>query len=329
MQSINTRLSQLVWLLILALSTVSAIAQVVALDYTVRHPVKAGSWYPAEADALRARISQLASESADTQLDPQHGKLRALIVPHAGYDYSGSTAAAGYKLLKGKKYRRVVVIGAAHYEDAPGMSVLDVDAYQTPLGKVELDRAAIAPMHRSPLVMSHPYAHDREHSIEMQLPFLQAMLVPGWKLVPILIGDLTRLQYQQAGRLVGKLLDEDTLLVVSGDFVHYGPGYDFVPFPHDQQTAQRIAHLDKGIVEHIRNIDPDGLSRYRKEMDLNDCVYPPAMVLLNLLPDGSDDTKVTIIRYQTSGAVTGNYRNSVSYLAIAFQGDEPVKHVIE
>ena len=329
MQRINTLLSPLVWLLILALSTVSALAQVVALDYTVRHPVKAGSWYPGEADALRGRIRQLASEAADTQLDPQHGRLRALIVPHAGYDYSGSTAAAGYKLLKGKKYRRVVVIGAAHYKDVPGMSVLDVDAYQTPLGKVELDRAAIDQMHRSPLVMSHPYAHDREHSIEMQLPFLQAMLEPGWKLVPILIGDLTRLQYQQAGRLVGKLLDEDTLLVISGDFIHYGPGYDFEPFPHDEETAQRIAHLDKGIVEHIRNIDPDGLSRYRNKMDLNDCVYPSVMVLLNLLPDDADDTKVTIIRYQTSGAVTGNYRNSVSYLAIAFQGDVPVKHDID
>ena len=326
MQRINMRLSPLVWLPILALSTVSALAQVVALDYTVRHPVKAGSWYPGEADALRARIRQLASESADTQLDPQHGRLRALIVPHAGYDYSGSTAAAGYKLLKGKKYRRVVVIGAAHYEDVPGMSVLDVDAYQTPLGKVELDRAAIAPMHRSPLVMSHPYAHNREHSIEMQLPFLQAMLAPGWKLVPILIGDLTRLQYQQAGRLVAKLLDEDTLLVISGDFVHYGPGYDFVPFPHDEKTAQRIARLDKAMVEHIHNIDPGGLSRYRNEMDLNDCVYPSAMVLLNLLPDDAEDTKVTIIRYQTSGAVTGNYRNSVSYLAIAFQGDVPINH---
>jgi AmmeMemoRadiSam system protein B len=322
--------SPLVLLFILALSTVTALAQVVALDYTVRQPVKAGSWYPGEADALRARIRQLASETADRQLDPQHGKLRALIVPHAGYDYSGSTAAAGYKLLKGKKYRRVVVIGAAHYyNDMPGMSVLDVDAYQTPLGKVELDRAAIAPMYRSPLVISHPYAHDREHSIEMQLPFLQAMLAPGWKLVPILIGDLTRLQYQQAGRLVAKLLDEDTLLVVSGDFVHYGPGYGFVPFPHDAQTAQRIAHLDKGIVEHIRNIDPGGLLRYRNEMDLNDCVYPPAMVLLNLLPDDTDATKVTIIRYQTSGAVTGNYRNSVSYLAIAFQRDVPIKHDIE
>jgi len=326
MQRINTRLLPLVLLLILALSTVSALAQIVALDSTARHPVKAGSWYPGEADALRGRIRQLASESADTQLDPQYGKLRALIVPHAGYDYSGSTAAAGFKLLKGEKYRRVVVIGAAHYEDVAGMSVLDVDAYQTPLGKVELDRAAIDPMHRSPLVMSHPYAHDREHSIEMQLPFLQAMLEPGWKLVPILIGDLTRLQYQQAGRLVGKLLDEDTLLVISGDFIHYGPGYDFVPFPHDEETAQRIAHLDKGIVEHIRNIDPDGLSRYRNEMDLNDCVYPSAMVLLNLLPD---DIKVTIIRYQTSGAVTGSYRNSVSYLAIAFQGDVPVKHDID
>ena len=209
------------------------------------------------------------------------------------------------------------------------MTIVQTHSRGMTLGKVELDRAAIAPMHHSPLVMSHPYAHDREHSIEMQLPFLQAMLAPGWMLVPILVGDLTRLQYQQAGRLVGKLLDEDTLLVISGDFVHYGPGYDFVPFPHDEKTAQRIAHLDKGSVEHIRNIDPAGLSRYRNEMDLNDCVYPPAMVLLNLLPDGADATKVTIIRYQTSGAVTGNYRNSVSYLAIAFQRDVPIKHDIE
>lgn len=326
MQKIKILLSQLVWLVILALSAVSVLAQTMAQDYTVRHPVKAGSWYPGEADALRERIRKLASESAETQLDPKYGKLRALIVPHAGYDYSGSTAAAGFKLVKGEKYRRVVVVGAAHYEDVPGMSVLDVDAYQTPLGKIELDRAAIEQIFRSPLVMRHPYAHDREHSIEMQLPFLQAMLEPGWKLVPILIGDLTLLQYQQAGRLIAKLLDEDTLLVISGDFTHYGPGYDFVPFPHDEKTAQRIAHLDKGIVEQIRNIDPDGLSRYRNEMDLNDCVYPSAMVLLNLLPD---DIKVTIIRYRTSGAVTGNYRNSVSYLAIAFQGDVPVKREID
>ena len=326
MQIINKLLLQPGWLVILALSTVSAVAQTVALDHTLRPPVKAGSWYPGESEALRGRVRQLASESDDTQLDPQYGKVRALIVPHAGYDYSGSTAAAGFKLLKGKKYRRVVVIGAAHYEDVPGMSVLDVDAYQTPLGKIELDRAVIEQMYRSPLVMSHPYAHHREHSIEMQLPFLQAMLQPGWKLVPILIGDLTQLQFHQAGRLVGKLLDEDTLLVISGDFIHYGPGYDFVPFPDDEKTAQRIAHLDKGIVEHIRNIDPAGLSRYRNEMNLNDCVYPSAMVLLNLLPV---DIKATIIRYQTSGAVTGNYRNSVSYLAIVFQANVPLKHNID
>jgi AmmeMemoRadiSam system protein B len=326
MQRTNTLLSQLMWLLLLALPPVGTLAQTAVLDYTVRHPVKAGSWYPGEADALRERIRQLASESTDAQLDSQYGKLRALIVPHAGYDYSGSTAAAGFKLLKDEKYRRVVVIGAAHYEDVPGMSVLDVDAYRTPLGMIDLDRAAIDQMFISPLLMSHPYAHDREHSIEMQLPFLQAMLVPGWKLVPILIGNLTQLQYQQAGRLIEKLLDEDTLLVISGDFTHYGPGYDFVPFPDDEMTAQRIAHLDKGIVERISSIDPDGLSRYRNEMDLNDCVYPSAMVLLNLLPN---DMKVTVIRYQTSGAMTGNYRNSVSYLAIAFQRRVPIKHAIE
>ena len=326
MQIMNILLSQFVWLVLVALPTLSAQAQTMALDYTARQPVKAGSWYPGESEALRERIRQLARESADTQLDPQYCKVRALIVPHAGYDYSGSTAAAGFKLVKGEKYQRVVVIGAAHYEDVPGLSVLDVDAYQTPLGKIELDQAAIEQMHRSPLVMSHRYAHDREHSIEMQLPFLQAMLQPGWKLVPILIGDLTRLQFQQAGRLIAKLLDEDTLLVISGDFIHYGPGYDFVPFPHDEKTAQRIAHLDKGIVEHIRNIDPAGLARYRDEMDLNDCVYPSAMVLLNLLPE---DIKLTIIRYQTSGAVTGNYRNSVSYLAIAFQAKVPIKHDID
>ena len=311
-----SRLLKLAWLFALLLTTGTALGQVVALDYPVRHPVKAGSWYPGTGDELLRRIKKLSAETEDTLLDPRHGKLRALIVPHAGYDYSGSTAAAGYKLINGKKYKRVVIIGAAHYGDVPSLSILDVHAYTTPLGMVELDRKAVDYLGRSPLVIRHPTAHAQEHSIEMQLPFLQVMLQPGWKLVPILVGDMYRNQYRQSANIIKPLLDDDTLLVVSGDFTHYGPGYDFVPFPLDENTARRIALLDKQIIEHIKNVDPDGLAVYRYEKDLNDCVYPAAMILLNLLPG---DTKINTVRYMTSGAVTGNYRNSVSYVALSFQ----------
>ena len=154
---------------------------------STRPSALAGSWYPAGPAALADTIDTLLG-GADTKRPA--GTIRALVVPHAGYAYSGATAAAAFKLVQGVAFDRVLLMAPSHRADFTGLSIAAVDAYETPLGKVPLDADIIATLRGSPLVQADPVAHAQEHAIEIELPFLQRALAPGWRLVPILVGRL-------------------------------------------------------------------------------------------------------------------------------------------
>lgn len=283
----------------------------------VRAASKAGNWYPDDPAELHGYLERLLAPPAATPALP----VRALVVPHAGYVYSAATAARAYRLVQGRHFRRVVVIGPAHHVEFHGLSIMDVDAYRTPLGEVPLDHQAISRLRSSPLVSAVERAHSHEHAIELQLPFLQTALSGDWQLVPILVGRMDAGDYESAAALLEPLLDSGTLVVVSGDFTHYGSDYDYHPFPLDDRTPERIRALDRGIVELAGDIDPPGLARYRARMQLNDCVHGPLMLLLHTLPG---DSRVEVIGYATSGAITGSYRNSVSYVALTVSHPLPL-----
>lgn len=284
----------------------------------VRPPAVAGSWYPGEAEALRAYLQPLL---AAAEAPAGQAPIRALLAPHAGYRFSGPTAAKAFGLLQGRRYRRVIVLAPSHRGRFHGLSISEVTHYRTPLGDIPLDLDAAARLNQHPLFQSEPAAHEQEHSIEMQLPMLQAALAPGWRLLPILVSMMHMADYHSAAEALRPWLDEETLLVLSGDFTHYGANYGYQPFPADKDIAERLHRLDMGAFQRVVEHDAAGLAAYQQQTGITACAYGPLMVLLPLLDDAA---AVDLIAYTTSGELTGDYQFSVSYLSLAVRSATPL-----
>ena len=202
-----------------------------------RPPAVAGQFYPGSVRALRAEVEALlaAADGAQGAAPP-----KALIVPHAGYVYSGPVAAAAYARLRAARGRieRVVLLGPAHYAERPGIAAPSVEAFETPLGPVPLDRDAIAAIAELPEVAIDDAPHAPEHSLEVHLPFLQVALGP-FRLVPLAVASAS------AGA-VARVLERlwggpETLIVVSSDLSHY----------HGFAEAKRLDALTAEAIERF------------------------------------------------------------------------------
>jgi len=208
------------------------------MSTTTRPAAVAGLFYPGEARALARQVEQLLA-GAGAPDDAPAPKM--LVVPHAGYVYSGPVAAHAYARLARlrTRVRRVVLLGPVHRVPVRGLALPSVGAFETPLGRVELDRAAIDGLADLPQVVTSDAAHAQEHALEVQLPFLQAVL-ERFTLVPLAVGAAgTDAVAQVIERLWG---GDETLLVISTDLSHY------LPYARaqavDRATAERIVRLD-------------------------------------------------------------------------------------
>lgn len=210
----------------------------------VREAVVDGLFYPAAPTALRARVAGYLHGAQVEERAARPPKL--LIVPHAGYDYCGVVAAQAYARLRGRsvrELRRVVLLGPAHRVALDGLAAPEAEAFDTPLGRVELDTDALAELDDLPQVRRSDAAHAREHSIEVQLPFLQALLGDGFALVPLVVG---RAGAEAVAQVLERLWGGDeTLIVISSDLSHYLP-YEEARAA-DRATAQRILAFDAGL----------------------------------------------------------------------------------
>ncbi len=185
----------------------------------VRPPAVAGAFYPADPAALRRMLLEC-FDTTHTEVTQVPLRPKALIVPHAGYIYSGSIAASAYALLKPLRdvIRRVVLLGPVHRVWVPGLALPGVAAFETPLGQIPLDQAGIAAIADLPQVSVSPAAHAEEHSLEVHLPFLQTVLA-DFSLIPLAVGDASPEQVAQVlDRLWG---GDETLIVVSSDLSHF------------------------------------------------------------------------------------------------------------
>lgn len=202
---------------------------------TVRSPAVAGKFYPGSPSALRSRVEGLLRD-----VSPERGPApKAVIAPHAGYIYSGPTAAVAFQALAGQPIERVVLLGPAHRVPVRGLALPGADAFATPLGEVPVDAAGAAAVSDLPQVTTFPEAHAAEHSLEVELPFLQ-VLFPGVPVLPIVVGDAD-------GDEVAEVLDRlwggaGTAIVISSDLSHYLP-YD-VARRVDRETADEILALE-------------------------------------------------------------------------------------
>ncbi|MBF0611265.1 MAG: AmmeMemoRadiSam system protein B [Magnetococcales bacterium] len=281
----------------------------------------AGRWYPKEANEITAMIDRFFVVTGPSALPKESAPVRAILVPHAGYTFSGQTAAFAYKTLQGRTFKRVVVLGTAHRLSFGGLALTDVTHFATPLGEIPLDTAAIDQLSANTLANYIPRAFKGEHSVDVQLPLLQKSLSSPWSLVPVLVGQMDMEGFKKAADLIRPLLDHQTLLVISGDFIHYGPNYQFVPFPPDAKVAANIRQLDMESWERVQQRDLEGLITITEKKRLNSCAFGPLSTFIPLLPK---DGRAILVRYDTSGALSGNYTNSVSYLASVFTSPDPV-----
>ena len=271
----------------------------------------AGSWYSAQPAALQAELAGYIAAAQPAPLT----NICALVLPHAGYQYSGGVAAHGSKLLQGKTFSRVIVMGPSHRVYLQnGIAVPgDFTHLATPLGEIPLDTEALAQLRRQPFVNTAAFGHG-EHSVEIELPLLQLAL-GEFKLVPIIVGQLDEPTMRQIAGVLRSLVDEKTLVVVSSDFTHYGPNYGYMPFRTNVEANLR--KLDMGAYETIAAKDLDAFRGYCEKTGATICGHDPIGLLLAMLPKKAE---VQLVKYDTSGRITGDFANSVSYLCIAATG---------
>jgi len=280
----------------------------------VREPSVAGQFYPGDAKTLAATIERQLDVAPAAPALP--GPVRAMICPHAGYAYSGPTAAANYKRLQPGQFARVVVMAPGHFTLLRGASVGNFSAFRTPLGDVPVDTDAAANLCRCKLVSDRPEAHAREHSLEVQLPFLQKTL-GRFSLVPLVVGEMTAGERDTLAEALLPLWDERTLIVASSDFCHYGPSFDFEPF--GKTDREHITQLDREGIDRILALDPAGFDDYMARTHNTICGRVPIGVLLRLARLCQMPPPV-LTAYALSGDVEHDYEQSVSYAAIAFGG---------
>lgn len=208
---------------------------------SVRKPAVAGLFYPGNAAELRATVSGFLKEARNS-LEHAENTPKALIVPHAGYVYSGAVAATGYSQITDAAGRitRVLLLGPAHRLSFEGVALPGVDGFETPLGIVPLDVDAVTRIEHLPQVRTLPSAHDGEHSLEVHLPFLQTLL-GQISLVPLVVGAATAAQVAEVLEILWG--GDETLIVISTDLSHY---YDYeTARAMDVATSEAIEALDE------------------------------------------------------------------------------------
>ena len=261
----------------------------------IRPPAVAGLFYPANAIELANDIRTFLSLAQPFDLTP-----KALIVPHAGYIYSGAIAATAYASLHriAKQIRRVVLLGPTHRVAVRGLALPDTGAFETPLGRIKLDKDAVRAIAHLPQIVVSAEVHAQEHSLEVQLPFLQSVLT-NFTLLPLAVGMASA---DEVAEVLESLWgDEETLIVISSDLSHYLP----------YTTAQRV---DRETVQAILNL---------QQPIPHDRACGGTPVSGMILAAQRHQLTPHLLDLRNSGDTAGDRERVVGYAALAFTGGEP------
>ena len=269
----------------------------------VRRAVVAGTWYPASASKIRAEVESYLGLVPDL---PPAKRLVGLISPHAGLRYSGPVAAHAYALLRGHADLTVILVGPSHRVPFEGVAVVARGAFETPLGRAPIDEdVADRLLAAHPFMVDLPHPHRGEHSLEMQLPFLQH-LVPGLRIVPILMGHQKREEADALAEALGRGLNglEHVILVASTDLSHYHP-------------ATLANELDAAVIGDVREFDADALMARLLRSPGHACGGGPMVAVMKAAASLGAD-RSWILRYADSGDAGERDKSSVvGYLAAA------------
>jgi len=268
----------------------------------VRRSIIAGSWYPGEPSVLTSDITGYFNNVPDVEFE---GDIVGLVAPHAGYMYSGQVAAYAYKLVCGRKYDAVILIGPSHRVAFSGVSIYSKGGYETPLGVVPVEEHLAADIKKGDkIIVEFPDAHAQEHSLEIHLPFLQIAL-GQFSFVPLVMGD-------QSPAVCGKLAeaiyqavkDRNVLIVGSTDLSHF----------HNDKKAR---DLDGIVLDHIKNFDPEGLLN-NLYLDKTEACGGGPMAVTMLVSKKMGAHHSQLLKYANSGDVTGDKKSVVGYTSAIY-----------
>ncbi|MCL2325060.1 MAG: AmmeMemoRadiSam system protein B [Proteobacteria bacterium] len=274
----------------------------------VRLPVLSGRWYPGEPERLRGDVERMMAAEG-----PALPRPSCIVVPHAGYVWSGETAGLVYGHVRERGYRRVFVLCPNHRRPVRGIVADEAAAFRTPLGDVSVDCGVIEAWRRASDIGFDRLAHRDEHAIEIQLPFLQVALGLDFRLVPLIVGDISAEAARAFGGVLRGACGADDLVVISADLMHYGAGYGFVPF--DAPDAGKIAAYDEVTMAAIASLDAAAFESFSRRHPHASCGLAPLRVMAHAFGDGKH--RAVRLAYDTSGRRSGSYDMSVSYFGMA------------
>lgn len=272
---------------------------------SVRPAYVAGHFYPESPRILHDTVKRHMDESGVT---PAPGRVLGLISPHAGYLYSGPTAGYAFARVRGKSFSRVILLGRSHRAHFTGISLFDGDSFETPLGRAPLDAAFMHAL-RDNFTFASSRPHEHEHSLETQLPFLQAAVgeVP---IVPVLFGNDPESFHVTFGQDLAAMMGENDLLIASTDLSHY--------------LAENAAiAMDRHTLDIILNRNAADLARALQQGQCSLCGGPAVVAMLSSADSLGPHTR-NLLDYRTSARVSGDVRQVVGYAAVSLeQGQHP------
>lgn len=264
----------------------------------IRHQQVAGYFYPAEKEKLQNDIALMLQTSKS---EKSFNKIFGIVSPHAGYVYSGKTAAYAYNILRDKAYKTVIVISPSHSEYFPGISIYDGDAYETPLGIVEINNElAERLIENSKTIFRSIQGHRQEHALEVQIPFLQSVL-KDFKIIPIVMGDQSKVFVDELAEKISKIVDDQTLVVASSDMSHF----------YSSEDANR---LDSVVEKRINDFDYDQLLKDLDDHNCEACGGGPIAAMMKAASLKNVKNSFVLNR-SDSGDITGDKSEVVGYLS--------------
>ena len=267
----------------------------------IRPPAVSGSWYPASADRLGRDVDDYLAAAVLEPIPPP----KAIVVPHAGLRYSGPVAAFAYKALGRVVYRTAVLVGPSHFVPFEGVSIWPRGSWQTPLGSLRVEEDLCNRLlAASSVVIDREAAHGREHSLEMQMPFI-ARLLPDAAIVPMVMGYQSRETAFDLGDAMARVLAsaDRPLLVASSDLSHF----------HDAHTAAR---MDAVVLRRVEAMDAVGLMDELEHEPQHACGGGPMVAVLHAARQ-LGATTARVLKYADSGDITGDKASVVGYMAAA------------
>jgi MEMO1 family protein len=271
------------------------------LKQDIRYSIVSGSFYPGNIEVLKGQITEFLDKAQYKNLK----NIRTLICPHAGYVYSGQVAAYSYRQIKDKKFDSIFIIAPSHSEYFDFNSVFDGKGYETPLGLVNIDEERCKRLVASgmPNIKFSKYGHRSEHSLEVQLPFLQTVL-KEFKIVPIVMGNQSRLNIESLGKTIGDIFKEEEILIIaSTDLSHYHP-------------YEEAVSLDMEVEKFVKKFDIESLEKNFLNNKIEMCGAGPVLAaMIAAKAMGADSSE--ILYYQNSGDISGDKSAVVGYLSAA------------